>query len=44
MGDRQILGSVNRSSSSELFVENSDTTAPSLSALNQCNVSGKIVY
>ena len=42
-GMRSIRGSVNTSSSSRLVLENSDTTAPSAPAWNQCSVSGGIV-
>lgn len=43
-GCRRIPGFVNTSYSSRLRLENSDTTAPSGPAWNQCSVSGGMVY
>ena len=41
---RWMSGSVKRSFSSVLRVENSETTAPSPPAWNQCRVLGEMVY
>lgn len=43
-GRRRTRGSVKRSASSRLVLENSEMTAPSGPAWNQCRVSGGIVY
>src|SRR5512141_1676229 len=44
LGARRISGSAKMSDSSRLRVENSETTAPSSPAWNQCGVFGGNVY
>src|SRR5690348_11494421 len=43
-GMRLMRGSVKISNSSRLVLENSETTAPSSAAWNQCSVLGGMVY